>query len=75
MKFARYCIFNMQYTKSEYEILAPQLISHMQDLGEWGEFFPMHISPFSYSESLAGEIYPHKNMQRVNTTKYSPSPL
>jgi hypothetical protein len=26
--------------------------------GEWGEFFPSHVSPFGYNETVAMEYYP-----------------
>ena len=58
MKFAEYCILNKQYSKEKYEELLPKLISHMQSTWEWGEFFPMSMSPFYYQETLACEMYP-----------------
>jgi|CXWL01.1.fsa_nt_gi hypothetical protein len=58
MKRAQYCIFNRQYTKEEYEILVPKIIEHMKKTGEWGEFFPMELSPFGYNETVAQELYP-----------------
>lgn len=53
LKRKKYCILNKQYTKEEYEILVPKLIAHMQQTGEWGEFFPLTMSPFAYNESMA----------------------
>ena len=73
MKFARYCIFNKQYSKDEYETLVPKIITHMQKSWEWWEFFPMNISPFSYHESLAGETYSLLENNIVNETRYSSS--
>lgn len=58
LKKAKYCILNKQYTKEEYEKLVPQIITSMQERGEWGEFFPMQYSPFGYNETLASELYP-----------------
>ncbi|MAE68216.1 MAG: hypothetical protein QF793_00860 [Candidatus Peribacteraceae bacterium] len=58
LKQAEYCIFNKQYTKEEYENLVPQLIEHMQNNGEWGEFFPASMSPFAYNETVANEYFP-----------------
>lgn len=55
---ASYCILNKQYTKSEYEILVPKIIEHMQKTWEWGEFFPSSISPFGYNETIAMEYFP-----------------
>jgi hypothetical protein len=54
----QYCILNKQYTKEEYEILVPKIIEHMKRAGEWGEFFPMWLSTFSYNETVAQEYYP-----------------
>lgn len=31
----------------------PRIIDHMKAMGEWGEFFPPHLSPFGYNETLA----------------------
>jgi len=53
-----YCILNKQYTKEEYEELVPKIIEHMKSTGEYGEFFPSKLSPFSYSISEASEFFP-----------------
>ena len=53
-----YCILNKQYTKEAYESLVPQIIEKMIADWEWGEFFPSHISPFDYNESLGQEFFP-----------------
>ncbi len=54
----QYCIFNKQYTKEEYEKLVPQIIEHMINTKEYGEFFPINLSPFAYNESIAQEYFP-----------------
>lgn len=54
----QYCIFNKQYSKEEYEKLVPKIIEHMKKEGEFGEFFPMEISPFAYNESIVNEYFP-----------------
>jgi hypothetical protein len=54
----QYCILNKQYTKEEYKELVPKIIEHMQKTGEWGEFFPISLSPFAYNESVVQEYYP-----------------
>jgi hypothetical protein len=54
----QYCIFNKQYSKEEYEKLVAKIIENMTDKGEWGEFFPAHMSPFAYNESVALTYYP-----------------
>lgn len=53
-----YCILNKQYSKEEYEKLAAKIIEHMRARNEWGEFFPVKISPFAYNETVAQEYYP-----------------
>jgi hypothetical protein len=58
LKNKRYCIFNKQYTKEEYESLVPRIIEHMRKTGEWGEFLDYQIAPFGYNETVAQEYYP-----------------
>lgn len=53
-----YCILNKKYTKEEYHALVPQIIEHMKQTGEWGEFFPIELAPYAYNESTVGEHYP-----------------
>ncbi len=53
-----YCILNKQYTKEEYEALVPKIIAKMRADGEWGEFFPVTMSPFAYNETVAQEYFP-----------------
>jgi len=54
----KYCIFNKQYSKEEYETLVLKIITHMQNTGEWGEYFPIQFSSFAYNETLAQDHYP-----------------
>lgn len=58
LKQKRYCILNKQYTKEEYEALVPRIIEHMKKTGEWGEFFPISLSPFAYNETNGQEHFP-----------------
>ncbi len=58
LRHASHCIFNVQYSKEEYEKLVPKIIDHMRKTGEWGEFFPVTLSPFSYNETVALEHMP-----------------
>jgi hypothetical protein len=58
LRKARYCILNKQYTPEAYAELVPKIIEHMQRTGEWGEFFPYHLSPFGYNETVAYEEFP-----------------
>ena len=63
IKHKQYCILNKQYTQQEYEELVPKIIEHMKQTGEWGEFFPFEMSPFSFNETLAHEYYPLEKSQ------------
>jgi hypothetical protein len=54
----QYCIFNKQYTKAEYEALVLKIIEHMKRTGEWGEAFPLTLSPFGYNKTTAHLYYP-----------------
>ncbi len=53
-----YCILNKQYSKEEYEKLAPKIIENMKKNGDWGNFFPIWMSPFAYNESIVNEYMP-----------------
>ncbi|MEK9175621.1 MAG: hypothetical protein AAB795_03475, partial [Patescibacteria group bacterium] len=67
LRSKKYCILNKQYTKEEYETLAPKIIAHMKNMPyvdkrgrayKYGEFFPTELSPFAYNETIAQEYYP-----------------
>jgi len=53
-----YCILNKQYSKDDYETLVPKIIEHMKSTGEWGQFFPMAMSPYPYNDTNAYEFFP-----------------
>lgn len=55
---SKYCILNKQYSKEEYLSLKEKIIEHMKKTGEWGNFFPVEMSLFSYNETVAQEYYP-----------------
>lgn len=61
LRNAKYCIFNKQYSKEDYFALREKIILHMKVRKEWGEFFPMNISPFGYNETIAHEFFPLEN--------------
>ena len=60
----QYCIFNKEYTKEEYEKNVSKIIEHMIRTGEWGNFFPLSISPFGYNETMAMDYY-SKNKKEI----------
>jgi len=49
----KYCILNKQYSPDDYEVMKKKIIEHMKKTGEWGEFFPVSLSPFAYNETAA----------------------
>ncbi len=53
-----YCILNKQYTKEEYEKLRGVIVEEIKKSGEWGEFFPVSMTPFGYNETVAQEQFP-----------------
>lgn len=53
-----YCIFNVQYSKEEYQKLVEKIKSRMKEDGEYGEFFPLDTSPFPYNDTVAQEYFP-----------------
>jgi hypothetical protein len=57
MKKAKYCLFNKQYSKDEYEKMKVRVIEHMKKTGEWGLFFPMEKSLFAYNETMANDYF------------------
>ncbi|MEW6617515.1 MAG: hypothetical protein AB1333_03825 [Patescibacteria group bacterium] len=52
-----YCILNKKYTKEKFEELQKQIIEDMKKRGEYGEFFPAHMSTFGYNETAAQEQF------------------
>lgn len=82
LKQNSYCIFNKQYSKEEYLDLREKIIAHMKKTSEWGEFFPIQISPFAYNETVAQEYFPisedfattqHWRWQPKDTKEFQPS--
>ena len=63
LKHKQYCILNKQYTKKQYQELAPKIIERMKKDWEYWEFFPMSLSPFGYNETLANEYFPVSKLQ------------
>jgi hypothetical protein len=62
LRHKKYCIFNRQYSKEDYEALLPRIVAHMKKTPagrqEWGEFFPVTLSPIAYNESMAQQEFP-----------------
>lgn len=58
LKSAQYCILNKQYSKEKYHSLRGKIIAHMNEAGEYGEFFPADLSHFAYNETTAQMYFP-----------------
>ena len=54
----KYCIFNKQYSPEDWKTMKAKIVEHMKKNGEWGEFFPITISPFAYNETVAQDYFP-----------------
>ena len=77
LKNKKFCIFNKQYSQAEYEKLAAQIIGHMKknssgagQAGEYGEFYPMSMSPFAFNKSLAAQIMPLNKEEALKLGAY-----
>ena len=55
---ARFCIFNTQYSESEYRDLVAKIKKQMRSSGEYGEFFTLSISLFGYNNSTSFDTLP-----------------
>ncbi len=53
-----YCILNKQYAPSKYAEIKQKIINDMVFKKEYGEFFPLNLSPFAYNETVANDYYP-----------------
>jgi hypothetical protein len=58
LQHQQYGILNKIYSKQDFEELRGRIKAHMQETGEWGQFFPPAISSFGYNESMAQASYP-----------------
>ncbi len=58
IKKGKYTILNVQYTEAKFTLLRDKIVNDMKQRGEYGEFFPYNLSPFSYNETLANDFYP-----------------
>lgn len=57
IKNGKFCIFNKQYTEEEYWEKLDEIKIKMLREGEYGEFFPISVSPFPYNASLSNIVY------------------
>ena len=69
IKNGSYCILNKQYSKDDFEKLKAKIIEQMKEKKEYGEFFPMSLSPFSYNDTIAQSFYP-QNRTEIKIAQY-----
>lgn len=58
LKKNSYCILNKQYSKVEYFDLLKRIKAQMRENGEYGQFFPVNLSPFYFNHSEANYYLP-----------------
>ncbi|MBI5621501.1 hypothetical protein HY933_01375 [Candidatus Falkowbacteria bacterium] len=58
LRHKQFCILNKQYSEEEYQALVKHIIAKMTTDGEYGEFFPIALSPFGYNETSAQDDFP-----------------
>lgn len=58
LKHKQFCILNKQYSEADYNALKAAIIAHMRKTGEYGDYFPMSLSPFAYNETVAQDYFP-----------------
>jgi len=69
LKKKRFCIFNKQYSETDYRKLKEKIVAHMKRTPlrssdgsstgqEWGQPLPPELSPFGYNETVAQEYFP-----------------
>jgi len=54
----KHCILNKKYSEDDYQAMRKKIIEHMIKTGEYGEYFPIELSLFSYNETIANEYFP-----------------
>lgn len=54
----KYCVFNKQYTETEYWQIVDKIKTQMLKAGEYGEFFSLKLSHFPYQDSNAQVEFP-----------------
>ncbi|MBI5622128.1 hypothetical protein HY933_04705 [Candidatus Falkowbacteria bacterium] len=58
LKHGSYQILNKKYSETEYKQLKEKIIEEMKRADQYGEFFPIRLSPFCYNETIAREYFP-----------------
>lgn len=53
-----YMILNKTYSKEEYIEVKDKIMNELKESGDFGQFFPAEVAPFSYNESLMQDFFP-----------------
>ncbi len=53
-----YCILNQQYAKEDYDQIVQRITAELKSDGSFGQFLPPALSPFSYTETVANDLFP-----------------
>lgn len=65
LKKGEYMILNKQYTPEAFQTLKAQIIADMKARGEYGEFFPMSLSPFAANETHIALFMPEQVQDKL----------
>lgn len=73
---AQFCILNKQYPENEWTNLVAKIKDKMRSDNEYGEFFPLSISPFGYNDSISYDAFPLEMMEvKVRGWKWEDAPV
>ena len=65
IKKGEYMILNKRYAPVEFKNQISKIKDHMRKTEEYGEFFPMSLSPFDYNESHAALFCPKAGAEKL----------
>lgn len=67
VKKGEYMILNKRYAPDEFKNQISKIKDHMRGTNEYGEFFPMSLSPFDLNESHVALFMPEKIKEKAAT--------
>lgn len=67
LKKKKFCILNKQYTEEEYKKLKEEIITKMEEEGEYGQFFPYSMAYTGYNLTTAQIYFPDtkENVEKI----------
>ncbi|MEK7615747.1 MAG: hypothetical protein AAB420_00895 [Patescibacteria group bacterium] len=75
LKKGEYMILNKKYSPEEFKQLKEKIIADMKTSGEYGEFFPMSLSPFELNETHVALFMPEKITGKAATGTFGKETL